>query len=162
GRFPPPRRGGPSLGPRRSFLVICAVAQRREGPISSATTSTFERLSPSWVSQLRCSSRPATMTRAPRVRVSLTFSAISLQHTTSKKDVASSHSWVWRFCQRRLTASPKEAVGCPVLVNRSSGSRVMLPTRITLLSVGIVYSSRRGSRTQDQLAADWAAALRPR
>ena len=83
------------------------MAQRSDGPISSATTSTLERRSPSWVSQLRCSSRPATMTLAPRVMVSLTFSAISRQHTTSKNEVASSHSWVWRFCQRRLTASPK-------------------------------------------------------
>ena len=96
------------------------------------------------------------------MRVSLTFSAISRQHTTSKKEVASSHSWVWRFCQRRLTANPKEAVGCPVLVKRNSGSRVMLPTRTTLLSVGIVCSSRPSTRPAPaQLAAGWAAAVRP-
>ncbi len=53
------------------------------------------------------------MTREPLVRLSATFSAISRQHTTSKKEVASSHSWVWRFCQRRLTARPKLAVACP-------------------------------------------------
>ena len=98
------------------------------------------------------------MTRAPRVRVSLTFSAISRQHTTSKKEVASSHSWVWRFCHRRLTASPKEAVGCPVLVKRSSGSRVMLPTRTTLLSVAIVCSSRPATRLG---AASWRPAGPP-
>ena len=80
------------------------------GPISSATTSTFERLSPSGVSQLRCSRRPVTMTREPRLSDSAAFSAISRQHTTSKKEVASSHSWVWRFCHRRLTARPKLAV----------------------------------------------------
>ena len=66
-----PTAGRTLAGPRRSFFVIWAVAQRSDGPISSATTSTLERLSPSWVSQLRCSSRPATMTRAPRVIVSL-------------------------------------------------------------------------------------------
>ena len=77
------------------------------------------------------------MTRAPRVMVSLTFSAISRQHTTSKKDVASSHSWVWRFCQRRLTANPKVTLAWPVLVKRSSGSRVTFPTSITLLSVAM-------------------------
>src|SRR5271154_4674735 len=133
---PPPRGGAASPGPRRSFLVTWAVAQRRLGAISSATISTLDRLSPSWVSHERCSRRPVTITREPRARLSDAFSAISRQHTTSKNDVASSHSWVWRFCQRRLTANPKEAVGCPVLVKRSSGSRVMFPTRITLLSVG--------------------------
>jgi hypothetical protein len=33
--------------------------------------------------------------------------------TTSKNDVASSHSLVSRFCQRRLTATPSEVVACP-------------------------------------------------
>ena len=69
--------------------------------------------------------------------VSLTFSAISRQHTTSKNEVASSHSWVWRFCQRRLTASPKVTLAWPVLVKRSSGSRVTFPTSTTLLSVAM-------------------------
>ncbi len=64
------------------------------GPTSSATTSTLDRLSPSGVSQLRWSSRPVTMTREPLVRLSAAFSAISRQHTTSKKETASSHSWV--------------------------------------------------------------------
>ena len=71
------------------------------------------------------------MTREPRVRLSEAFSAISRQQTTSKNEVASSHSWVWRFCQRRLTARPKVVVAWPVLVNRRSGSRVMFPTRVT-------------------------------
>src|SRR5205823_6037170 len=130
---PPPPPPPPSLGPRRSFFSILAVAHRRLGPISSATTSTTDRLSPdSRSSQLRCSSRPVTMMRAPLVRDSLAFSAISRQHTMLKNEVASSHSFVWRFCQRRFTARPNVAVACPVAVNRSSGSRVMLPIRVTL------------------------------
>ena len=56
---PPPPQAPPSEGPRLSFLTTCAVAQRRLGPSSSATTSIFDRLSPSAVSQLRCSSRPS-------------------------------------------------------------------------------------------------------
>src|SRR5205807_4833818 len=85
GRPPPPPP--PSPGPRRSFFFTSAVAHRRLGPISSAMTSIFERLSPSWLSQLRCSSRPVTITRDPRVSDSLAFSAISRQHTTSKNEV---------------------------------------------------------------------------
>src|SRR6202044_4292196 len=106
-------------------------------PISSATTSIFDRLSPSGVSQLRCSRRPVTITRAPRLRLSAAFSAISRQQTTSKNEVASSHSWVWRFCHRRLTANPKVTLAWPVLVKRSSGSRVTFPTSVTLLSDGM-------------------------
>ena len=45
----------------------------------------------------------------PFASVSDTFSAISRQHTTLKKLVCSSHSLLWRFCQRRLTATPKLA-----------------------------------------------------
>ena len=52
---------------RRSLRSTCAVAQRRLGPISSATTSTTLRFSPSRVSYSRCSRRPFTMTRAPLV-----------------------------------------------------------------------------------------------
>ena len=42
------------------------------------------------------------MIREPLPRLSAAFSAMSRQHTMSKNDVASSHSWVWRFCHRRL------------------------------------------------------------
>src|SRR5437764_7722380 len=80
------------------------------------------------------------MTREPRVNDSLAFSAISRQQTTSKNDVASSHSWVWRFCHRRLTASPNVAVAAPEGVNRNSGSRVMLPIRVTLFPFDMVIS----------------------
>ncbi len=49
------------------------------GPTSSATTSTTLRFSPSWVSQLRCSSRPVTIARLPLVRLAATFSPSSAQ-----------------------------------------------------------------------------------
>jgi hypothetical protein len=42
-----------------------AVAQRRLGPSSSATTSTVERALPSSAVQVRCWSRPMTTTRLP-------------------------------------------------------------------------------------------------
>ena len=38
---------------------------------------------------------------------------VCCQQVTSKKETASSHSLVWRFCQRRLTARPKVAIGLP-------------------------------------------------
>ena len=63
-----------------------------------------------------------------------TFSAISRQHTTLKKEVRSSHSLVWRFIHRRFTARPNVAFGCPPEVYRISGSRVTLPTTVTVLS----------------------------
>ncbi|COY19112.1 Uncharacterised protein [Mycobacterium tuberculosis] len=55
------------------------MAYRSEGPISSTSTSMTVRFSPSRVSNDRCLSRPLTMTRAPRVRLSATFSAASRQ-----------------------------------------------------------------------------------
>src|SRR4051812_48739687 len=81
------------------------------------------------------------MTRAPLGRDSATFSANDPQHTMLKKEVCSSHSLLWRFCQRRLTARPKLALGWPLGVNRSSGSRVMFPVTVTWLS-GISNSVR--------------------
>ena len=36
------------------------------------------------------------------------------QHFTSKKEVCSSHSLFWRFCQRRLTAKPKLATAITI------------------------------------------------
>ena len=63
-----------------------------------------------------CSRRPVTIIRIPLESESATFSARSRQHTTSKNDVASCHSWVVRSCQRRLTAMPSWAVARPSLV----------------------------------------------
>ena len=60
--------------------------------------------------------RPVTTTRVPLVMDSPTFSAISRQATTSKKEVDSSHVLVWRFCQRRFTARPNLAMACPAAV----------------------------------------------
>src|SRR5437773_6235042 len=97
----------------------------------------MDRFSPWSVSHERCSRRPVTRMRAPFWIDSPTFSPMSPQQTTLKNEVASSHSWVWRFCQRRLTARPKLAFAWPLLVNRSSGSRVTLPTKVTLLPFAI-------------------------
>jgi hypothetical protein len=44
--------------------VVVAVAQRRLGPSSSATTSTTEQALPSSTCQDRCASRPTTTTGA--------------------------------------------------------------------------------------------------
>src|SRR5579875_323373 len=117
---------------------MLTVAYRRLGATSSAVISILERRSPSWFSQLRWSRRPVTMTRLPRPRDWATFSASWPQQTMSKNDVASSHSWLWRFCQRRLTATPKVVVAWPDGVNRSSGSRVRLPMTLTWLPLDMV------------------------
>ena len=79
--------------PERPWRSTFAVAQRRLGPISSASISTTVRLSPSWVSQERIWSRPATTTRVPRVRVSAQFSARLRQPLTEKYDVSPSFHW---------------------------------------------------------------------
>ena len=57
-----------------------------------------------------------TTTREPLPSDSVTFSAISRQQTTLKKLVCSSHSLLWRFCQRRLTAMPNDALAAPPAV----------------------------------------------
>ena len=49
----------------------------------------------------------------PLAMDSETFSAISRQHTMLKKLVCSSHSFVWRFCQRRPTATENDALAAP-------------------------------------------------
>jgi len=67
----------------RSTLWMSTVAKRRLAPMSSATSSTLVLVSPSSVSQLRCSSLPVTTIRAPRVKLRATFSARSRQQTTS-------------------------------------------------------------------------------
>jgi hypothetical protein len=46
-------------------LVVFAVAHRRLGPSSSASTSTTDRALPSSAVQARCWSRPVTTTRLP-------------------------------------------------------------------------------------------------
>jgi hypothetical protein len=51
----------------RSTLWMSTVTYRMAAPISSATSSTLNRRSPSSVFQLHCSRRPLTMTRAPSV-----------------------------------------------------------------------------------------------
>src|SRR5581483_932034 len=129
------------------------VAQRRLGPISSAVISTVERFSPSWVSHERWSSLPVTTTRAPFWSDCATFSPIWPQQFTLKNDVCSSH-WPLRW-KRRFTASPKVAIACPEEVKRSSGSRVMLPTRVTELSgiEALLGSSGRGRCLAEQAAA---------
>src|SRR6516162_6769675 len=101
------------------------------------------------------------MTRVPRVRDWAVFSASWPHETTSKNDVASSHSWVWRFCQRRLTATPKVAVAWPLGVNRSSGSRVRLPTMLMWFPLDMVLRSvclcLRHFSAADRDRARWAS-----
>src|ERR1700749_2255524 len=89
GAPPPPPPKPPPPPPLRLALLTLAVAYRSEGPISSTSTSTTVRFSPSRVSKDRCLSRPVTITREPRVRLSATFSAASRQ-----------------ILQRRNSASP--------------------------------------------------------
>ena len=63
----PPRRIAGRVGYRSWLLVVLvvvAVAQRRLGPSSSATTSTTDRALPSSAVQLRCWSRPTTRAAA--------------------------------------------------------------------------------------------------
>jgi hypothetical protein len=54
-------------------LVGVAVAHRRLGPSSWATTSTVERALPSSAVQLRCWSRPTTTTRLGHATASITL-----------------------------------------------------------------------------------------
>jgi hypothetical protein len=67
-------------------LVIVAVAQRRLGPSSSATTSTVDRALPSSAVQLRCWSRPTITTRLPLLSDSAACSAWSRHTMTAKND----------------------------------------------------------------------------
>ena len=50
------------------------------------------------------------------MRLRAAFSASSRQQTTSKNEVDSSHSFVSRFCHRRLTARVSAVVAWPSLV----------------------------------------------
>src|SRR4051812_21425095 len=117
--------------PDRPCFSTLAVAHRRLGPISSASISITVRFSPSWVSQERCCRRPTTITFAPRVSDSATFSASVRHALTVKYDVSPSfHSPDWSL-YRRLTATRNLATAAPLGVYRSSGSSVRLPTIVT-------------------------------
>src|SRR5439155_5027728 len=108
-----------------------AVAHRSDGPTSSASISTTVRLSPSCVSHERCWRRPTTITLAPRVSDSATFSARPRHAFTVKYDVSPSfHSPDWSL-YRRFTATRNFATAAPFGVYRSSGSSVRLPTIVT-------------------------------
>ena len=74
----------------RVVLVVVAVAQRRLGPSSSATTSTIDRALLSSAVQLRCWSRPTTTIRLPSDRDSAICSAWSRHTTTVKNDASCS------------------------------------------------------------------------
>jgi Phage integrase family len=74
----------------RVVLVVVAVAHRRLAPSSSATTSTTERALPSSAVQLRCWSRPTTMTRLPLASDWLACWAWSRQTMTVKNDASCS------------------------------------------------------------------------
>jgi len=74
---------------------------------------------------------PVTMTRAPTWRDSTTFSASSRQTVTSKKSVAWTLSPL-PLVKLRSTATQNLPTAAPEGVYRSSGSRVMLPTRVTV------------------------------
>jgi excisionase family DNA binding protein len=63
-----------------------AVAHRRLGPSSSATTSTSDRALPSSAVQVRCWSRPTTTTRLPLDSEVAACSAWSRHTTTVKND----------------------------------------------------------------------------
>src|SRR4051812_20829715 len=76
---PPPPNPPPPPPSLRAARVTLAVAYRREGPISSTSSSMTVRFSPSFVSNDRCLRRPDTMTREPRVSDSATFSAACRQ-----------------------------------------------------------------------------------
>lgn len=115
-----------------AFFVSSAVDHRNDGPTSSAIRTTLDLLLPSSSSQVCCSSLPKTTTRSPLVSDSATFSAREFQQVMSKNDTASSNSWVCWLNLRRLTASPNFVTAVPDCINRSSGSRVRLPTTVTV------------------------------
>src|SRR5918995_3942710 len=108
-------------------LVVVAVAHRRLGPSSSATTSTVDRALPSSAVQLRCWSRPTTTTRLPFESDCAACSAWS-RHTMTVKNDAS--------CSRRPdTATRNMARAIPDSVSRTSGWSVRLPAKLNLASV---------------------------
>src|SRR3954453_5063533 len=75
------------------------------------------------------------MTRVPLVRDSATFSAASRQIEHRRNSVSPSfHSFVWRSNVRGVEATVKLATAAPDGVNRSSGSPVMLPITVMMVS----------------------------
>src|SRR4029453_4699179 len=123
--------GGDGLALRPLVRVRLAVAQRSEGPISSASISVTWWLVPSGTVQVRCLGRPATITRAPLVRVSAALVAWSRQTVTVWKLVSPSVQLPSSWRVRGVTARRRLATSRPVGVERSSGSAVRLPTRVT-------------------------------
>jgi hypothetical protein len=112
-----------------------AVAYRSEGPISSTSSSMTVRFSPSLVSNERCLSRPETMTRAPRVSDSATFSAGWRQMLQRRNSASPSfHSPEARSKVRGVDATVKFATAAPEAVKRSSGSAVRLPITVMMVS----------------------------
>ena len=93
------------------------------------------RFSPSLVSYERCLSRPVTMTRIPRCRLSATFSA-AWRHTVHVRNRLSPsfHSPVELSLYRGVLATRNFATGWPAGVNRSSGSSTRFPTRVICAS----------------------------
>src|SRR5690606_30766261 len=138
---PPPPNPPPPPPPRLTLLTL-AVAYRRDGPISSTSSSTTVRFSPSLVSNDRCLSRPCTMTRAPRVSVSATFSAAWRQMLQRRNSASPSfHSPLCRSNWRGVEATVKFATAAPDGVNRSSGSAVRLPTTVMMVSPAMASAS---------------------
>src|SRR6266496_1809835 len=115
-----------------------AVAQRSDGPISSASISVTERRSPSGVSHERALSRPTTITRSPLDRLSVAFSASCRQALTRKNEVSPSFQ-VSPSLTLGVTATRKLATAAPLGVNFSSGASVRLPQMMVVVS-GIVPS----------------------
>src|SRR5215213_3883143 len=99
---------------------------------ASATISTFWRLLPSLSSHSRHSRRPSIATGRPLARNRAQFSPCAPQTVTSKKLGLSSHSPDAPL-RRVLQATRSEHTARPLPVERSSGSRVRLPVRTTLL-----------------------------
>ena len=102
--------------------MTLAEAFRSDGPTSSTSTSYTVRFSPSLVSYERCRSRPDTITRIPRVRLSATFSA-ACRHTLQVRNRLSPslHSFVLLSRNLGVDATRNFATGCPAGVNRNSG-----------------------------------------
>src|SRR6266540_1714776 len=123
-----------------------AVAHRKLGPISSASTSTTLRRSPSGVSQERALSRPTTITRSPLDRLSVAFSASCRQALTRKKEVSPSFQSL-PSRTRGVTATRKLATAAPPWVNFSSGASVRLPQMMVVVSA--IVPSLWGSNDPD-------------
>jgi hypothetical protein len=112
---------GRPLPPFGAFAVAALAGPLNLGrgplelaPTSSASISATDRFSPSGVSQVRCRSRPVTMTRSPFARESARCSAWPRQTLTLKKLVSPSrHSpscWM-----RWVTATRRLVTGVPLL-----------------------------------------------